>query len=134
MHWVVEYIDGSSKSEREYSFSSISKENIKAIYFEDKGNKYGCINGNKFFINNKEFDFKINKVPHKYFQFKTASLLLNKEAVNDIQSWNLGFEVYTHNGFEKYTLSINKKFEVYFIAQKFDVGLNKLDERKLRLQ
>lgn len=132
IYWVIEYIDGKSISENEMNFTNVNKENIKAFYFQNGSERYGFLNNGFFFINNTEFDFKIKKYPHKIIQFKSASILTNGE--NNIDSWNLGFEVYVKDGYEKYMMCINKDESIYFIAKKVNFKLNNIDDRKIRLQ
>ncbi|MNJ90207.1 hypothetical protein D3C87_78010 [compost metagenome] len=131
MYWIIEYTDGKSISENDINFGEVDKKNIRALYFQNGLNRYGVLNNGFFFINNTEFDFKL-KQPQKFIQFKSASILIDDK--NTIDSWNLGFEVYISNGFEKYVMCINKDESIYFIAQKIDFKLNKTSNRKIRLQ
>lgn len=132
MYWIIEYTNGKSISEKEENFNLVSKENIRALYFQNGNDRYGVTNTGKFFINETEYDFKLNKGPQKYIQFKSAMLLTNGE--NIIDSWNLGFECYVNDGYEQYTININKEGEIYFLAKRTNFKSQKVEERKIRLQ
>ncbi|MDF2533969.1 MAG: hypothetical protein K0R18_126 [Bacillales bacterium] len=134
MFWIIDYKNRKSISENECSFSQASKENIRALYFQNEADRFGVLDNGHFFINDIEYDFKISKQLHKYVQFKTASLIFDGESKNSIESWNLGFEIYNSKDYEKYIMHITKNHEIYFIAQRFDLNSNKIDERKVRLQ
>lgn len=133
MYWVVEYKDNKSISEKEENFNFISKQNIKSLYLIDGKDIYGVFCNGHFFINNNNYNFKVLKEPEQFFQFKTASVNLNN-GQNLITSWNIGYEIYFSKHVEKYTMKVTNKREVYLIAQKLNLNLEKIDERILKLQ
>ena len=133
MYWVIEYKDNKSISGKEENFKFIPKQNIKSLYLIDGKDIYGVFSNGHFFINNKNNNFKVLKEPEQFFQFKTASVNLNN-GQNLITSWNIGYEIYFSKHVEKYTMKVTNKREVYLIAQKLNLNLEKIDERILKLQ
>lgn len=135
MYWVVEYLNGKTVTEKETNFKSIDKKGMKLLYFMYKGFPIGInlING-LFFINKKQFDFKIGNGEYFPLQFKKAFIKLE---LNGTQTTE------TNHNIGCYMLKLNYKFKYYFSisdngvflhAEKEDLSGNLIDSRKLQIQ
>jgi len=116
--WNIETKSGILISEGQGVLRNIAPSEIKCIYFEDEKYCYGVKDNSHFFINNQEFDFKLNQKILKFFQYKTAThnLMLDTDGIE----YNVGIETEDGDYKYKYTMTIKSPKNIVFTAQKFE--------------
>lgn len=135
MYWVIEYLNGTSISEKEVSFQLVEKNNIKQIYVMNNDIPIGFnFKTGMFFVNKQRFDFKIGSGPYFPLQFKTDTVSLKLDGTQEIKtSFNIGCFKFESNYKLKYYFTISEE-EIAFQAVSEDLNGVRINSRSIKIQ